>query len=101
MAIFKVCNINPNPRQVAVGKVWKKQTNKQTNKQLSHKEEGMGVEKKMCPAHPRGPGLEPGTYLVLGESQKQHTTVIVLTSKLSPDYRLGQQRNHPARCVWR
>ena len=40
MAIFKVGNINPNPRQAAVGKVWKKQT----NKQLSPKEEGMTID---------------------------------------------------------
>ena len=36
---------------------------------------------------PVGPGLEPGTYRVLGESQYDQATMFVLASKLFPGKR--------------
>ena len=35
------------------------------------------VEKKLCAACPQGPGLEPGTYCVLGESPQLHAKEVV------------------------
>ena len=64
-----------------------------------------GVEKKMCregggernvrSVSSRGLGLKPGTYRVPGQSQYQHATEFVLTSRLSlPMDRLGELHYH-------
>ena len=44
------------------------------------KEEGRRVEKKSPRSAPEGPGLEPGTYRVLGEGPQLHATVRVNTN---------------------
>ena len=41
------------------------------------KEEGREGGEKMCGARPRGPGLEPGTYCVLGEGPQLHATGVL------------------------
>ena len=64
------------------------------------------VEENAHTACLRGPGLEPRTYRMVGESQQLYAIiVVVLTSKLSVAVdRLGQLRilhNHQAQHVWR
>ena len=40
----------------------------------------MEVGEKKCGKHPRGPGLEPGTSVLLGESRQLYATEVVLAS---------------------
>ena len=64
-----------------VGKVRKK-------KKLSPEGERKGEwRKKGCAACPRGQGLKPGTYPVLGDGPQLHATGVVLTSKPFRGYR--------------
>ena len=58
--------INPNTFTRVVGKVQK--TNKQTKKKTLSPKGGKkgGWRKKTRATRPQGPGLEPGTYRVLG-----------------------------------
>ena len=65
-----ILTINPNTFTGLVGKGRKKTKNSWRRK------EGR-VEKKVRAARPRGPGLEPGTYRVLGEGLQLHATGVV------------------------
>ena len=75
-------SFNPNTFTGVVEKVWKNY--------LPKEEEKGGRRKRAHAVCPRGPGLEPRTYCVLGEGPQLHATGVVWTRKPFRGYRYGR-----------